>query len=167
MDRTRAAVFGLRVGHAKAGDVWKAACEDIVEGLGVSRASVWVFDADHETLVCRNLFDAARREHRSGIVLTRADHPDYFRALTNNARVVASDALGHPATRGFADGYFKESDVRSLLDFIVLHETVPVGVLCCEQSGTMREWSAADIAFLQSAAVLIGTVFLAGSAVPP
>ncbi len=161
MDRTQAAVFGLRIGHATAEDVWKAACEDIVEGIAVSRASVWAFDEGREHLVCRNLFDAGRREHQAGKVLTRAEFPAYFRAITNNAKVVASDAVNHPATRCFADGYFKEKDVRSLLDFIVLHENVPVGVLCCEQSGAQRTWTAKDLACLQSAAMLIGTVFLA------
>lgn len=159
MDRTQAAVFGLRVGHATAGDVWRAACEDIVAATGVSRASVWVFADGGGLLVCRHLFDAGRREHQSGMVLHRADHPDYFRAITNNAKVVAADALTHPATRGFAGEYFKKNDVRSLLDFIVLRENVPVGVLCCEQSGAMREWSDADLACLQAVAMLIGTVF--------
>lgn len=163
MDRTQAAVFGLRVGHATVGDVWKAACEDIVERTAVSRASVWAFADGGEKLVCLNLFDAARREHGGGMVLLHDDYPDYFRAITNNSRVVASDALTHPATRCFAGSYFKESDIRSLLDYIVLYETVAVGVLCCEQAGEMREWTPADSACLQSVAMLIGTVFLAAA----
>ncbi|PWC39253.1 hypothetical protein TSO352_03380 [Azospirillum sp. TSO35-2] len=153
-------MFGLRVGHATVEDVWKAACEDIVERIGVSRASVWAFADERERLVCLHLFDAGTRQHSRGIVLDRADYPDYFRALTNNARVVAPDARNHPATRCFAATYFQDGDVRSLLDFIVLHETVPVGVLCCEQSGAMREWTPADSACLQSVAMLVGTVFL-------
>lgn len=145
MDRTQAAVFGLRVGHALAGEVWKAVCEDIVEQTSVSRASVWAFADGREKLVCLNLFGAARREHAGGMVLLHDGYPDYFRAITNNSRVVASDALNQPATRCFAGTHFKGNDVRSLLDYIVLYENVVVGVLCCEQS----------------AAMLIGTVFLA------
>ncbi len=160
MHRTQAALFGLRLGHATVEDVWKAACEDIVAATGVSRASVWAFAEDGDRLICRNLFDGVRREHRNGAVLLRADHPAYFRAITNNAKVVASDALNHPATKGFADGYFQKDDVRSLLDFIVLNGTAPVGVLCCEQSGTIREWGQADLACLQSIAMSIGDVFL-------
>lgn len=157
MEKTQAAVFALRMGHATAGDVWKAVCETIVETLGVFRASVWIFEDGQERLVCRNLFDAASRTHRSGMILSRADHPDYFRAIANNARLVVPDALNHPATRDFADDYLRPADVRSLLDVILLHGTVPFGVLCCEQSGAIREWSGADIAFLHSLAALLGT----------
>ncbi|MCG5239341.1 GAF domain-containing protein [Azospirillum doebereinerae] len=166
MDKTRAAVFGLRVGHATTGDVWKAACEDIVEDLGVFRASVWIFEDGQDLLVCRTIFDARERTHSSGQTLARADHPDYFRAITNNARLVVPDALNHPATKGFADGYFKQAGVRSLLDVILMHDTAPFGVLCCEQSGTMREWSAADMAYLQSLAMLLGTMLPASETSP-
>ncbi|MBP2301440.1 GAF domain-containing protein [Azospirillum picis] len=159
MDRTRAAVFGLRIGHATVEDVWRAACEDIVESAAVSRAGVWAFSDDRESLTCLNLFDGGPRRHSRGTILLRTDYPDYFRAITNNARVVADDAPLHPATRCFADTYFKENDVRSLLDFIVLREAVPVGILCCEQSGWRRDWSPADSACLQAVAMLIGTVF--------
>ncbi len=157
--KTQAAVFGLRVGHTTTADIWKAACEDIVDCTGATRASVWVFDRSYQNLTCENLYDGAQRMHSPGGVLRRSDYPDYFRAITNNAKVVARDALTHPATRGFADAYFKPNDVRSLLDFIVLHENVAVGVLCCEQSGAEREWTQADVACLQGVAMLIGTAF--------
>ncbi len=156
--KTQAAVFGLRVGHSTVADVWKAACEDIVERTGATRASVWVFDSSYQRLTCGNLYDGARRMHSPGGVLLRSQCPDYFRAITNNAKVVVRDALTHPATKGFANAHFKPKDVRSLLDFIVLHENVAVGVLCCEQSGAERDWTPADVACLQGIAMLIGTV---------
>lgn len=156
--KTQAAVFGLRVGHSTVADVWKAACEDIVECTGATRASVWVFDSSYQSLTCENLYDSARKTHAPGEVLLRSQYPDYFRAITNNAKLVARDALTHPATKGFADAYFKPKDVRSLLDFIVLHENVAVGVLCCEQSGAERDWTPADVACLQGVAMLIGMV---------
>jgi GAF domain-containing protein len=156
--KTQAAVFGLRVGHSTVADVWKAACEDIVECTGATRASVWVFDRSYQNLSCVNLYDGIQKMHSLGGVLHRSDYPDYFRAITNNAKVVVRDALTHPATKGFTDVYFKPKDVRSLLDFIVLHENVAVGVLCCEQSGAARDWTPADVACLQGAAMLIGTV---------
>ncbi|MFD1623965.1 GAF domain-containing protein [Azospirillum griseum] len=158
MLKTQAAVFGLRIGHTTLSDVWKAACEDIAESTGASRTSLWVFDHAFQSLTCVNLYDRARSSHAVGGVLRRGDHPDYFRAITNNAKVIAPDALTHPATRGFSDAYFKPHDVRSLLDCIVLRETVAVGVLCCEQSGAERAWRPDDIAALQAVAMLIGTV---------
>ncbi len=158
MLKTQAAVFGLRIGHTTVADVWKAACEDIAETTGASRASVWVFGRGYQTLTCVNIYDPTQGGHAVGGVLTREAYPDYFRAITNNAKVVAPDALTHPATRGFADAYFKPHDVRSLLDCIVLNENVAVGVLCCEQSGAERGWRPEDIACLQAVSMLIGSV---------
>lgn len=156
--KTQAAVFGLRVGHTTMSDVWKAACEDIAEATGVTRTSLWVFDRSYQTLTCMNIHDARQKSHQTGGVLRRSEHPDYFRAITNNAKVIASDALTHPATRGFSDAYFRPHNVRSLLDCIVLNENVAVGVLCCEHLGEERAWTAGDVASLQAVAMLIGTV---------
>ncbi|WP_168220379.1 GAF domain-containing protein [Azospirillum thermophilum] len=97
---------------------------------------------------------AAQPRHRDGA----RGLPDYFRALGNGSRVVAPDARTHPATRGFTESYFEPNDVHSLLDMIVAAGNAPVGILCCEQCGAGREWTAADLSYAQAIAVLIGDV---------
>nr|WP_245986339.1 GAF domain-containing protein [Azospirillum thermophilum] len=71
---------------------------------------------------------------------------------------MAPDARTHPATRGFTESYFEPNDVHSLLDMIVAAGNAPVGILCCEQCGAGREWTAADLSYAQAIAVLIGDV---------
>ncbi|MCU0624079.1 MAG: GAF domain-containing protein, partial [Gemmatimonadaceae bacterium] len=77
-------------------------------------------------------------------------------AIKRDLRIVASDAATHPATSCFDEVYFTPLDIRSLLDVCIVVGGQPVAVLCCEHCGTVRPWSAEDIAYLDKMGALLG-----------
>ncbi|OYQ35591.1 hypothetical protein CHU95_07675 [Niveispirillum lacus] len=138
--------------------VFEAACRDIVEDLGVSSGSVWFFDRDGTGIECAALYDARDARLLRGTFLRSADSPQYFLALQQEGRVVADDALTHPATSCLRP-YLAQRDVRSLLDHVVFTQGKPFAVMCCEQGGRVREWSEDDALYLRQMSILLGVAF--------
>lgn len=131
-------------------------CKTIVEQVGSTRASVWSFSKTRDSITCECLYDAWGDTYANGTVLKEEDFPAYFKAVIDDLKVVAPDAWNHPATSCFNEVYFKPLDIKSLLDFVVLVNNEPVGVLCCENCGELKQWTAADMDVLHRMSALIG-----------
>lgn len=166
MEATRQAFADFRVGKASAGQLWATVCADIVRNVGSTRASVWTVNAEKDRIRCEALLDARSGEITSGIVLRQSDFPEYFAAIYESDKVIAPDAANHPATRCFEALYFAPNDIKSLLDFVVLDGRHRIGVLCCEHCGQLRQWSEADIRYLQTMAAVLGMTMKATRASP-
>lgn len=139
--------------------IFEGACRDIVNDLGVSSGSVWFFDQkDGGAIECAALFDARDARVLGGVRLREADYGAYFNALRRDRRVVAEDALNHPATMCLRN-YLVQRDTRSLLDHVVSSRAQAVAVLCCEQGGRARQWSQQDAAYLEQMAIMLGVAF--------
>jgi diguanylate cyclase (GGDEF)-like protein/PAS domain S-box-containing protein len=110
------------------------------ETLEVARVSYWSVVEEGEAIRCEALFLRDERTYESGLRLSRATFPDYFRALDVGALVVADDAHAHPATRAFSDGYLKPAGIGAMLDTPVCVRGSLVGVVCHEHVGGKRTW---------------------------
>lgn len=154
MERSRRMMASYRAGKAGLDDVYRTICQEGVETLGATRIGIWLFNeiGDAITNVCT--LDARTGEER-GVVLEEDDFPAYFRSIRDNLRVVATDAATHPATAAFDETYFAPLDIMSLLDVVVFIASSPAAVICAEHCGERREWSEADILYLEQLAVVI------------
>jgi diguanylate cyclase (GGDEF)-like protein/PAS domain S-box-containing protein len=110
------------------------------ELLHVARASFWRFDAHNLTLRCENLFIADKREHESGLLISREQAPRYFEALTRERCIAADDACMDPRTNEFARFYLTPLGIGAMLDAPVFVRGVMVGVVCHEHIGGPRHW---------------------------
>ena len=163
MDRSKAALAALKSGTAAPDDVFRAICQDITDTVGATRASVWSFKTEglKSSITSLCLHDTRDGSFSAGVTLTEDAFPEYFEAITKDLRIVAPDALTHPATSCFDEAYFTPLDIRSLLDFVVLEKGAPVAVLCCEHCSEQKPWSSADLDYLQAIATVVKFAFKA------
>ena len=133
----------------------RAITETAANALKVSRASVWLLEADRGELVCADLFESGK--HSSGLTLKASEFPGYFAALADEETLAADDALTDPRTREFGDSYLTPLRIGAMLDAPIRTGLRLVGVLCHEHVGGPRTWTATekkDAAFLGSLASL-------------
>lgn len=140
-------------------EVLRRVTELAVETLGVERMGAWLFNADRTVLAAADVYDAATRAHSSGSRLDRGDFPNYFRLLVDARVIAVRDACRDPRSAEFADIYFAPHGVVSTLDAPVRWQGAPVGVLCCEHTGTLRSWRDDEISFIASLADAVSLAF--------
>lgn len=157
MKLSKEAFQELRNGQLAVSDFWNVVCQEITDNIGSSRASLWTFDAKRESIYCEALYDARDGRFSYGTVLRAKDFPSYFAAILQEAQVVAPDARKHPSTSCFNQLYFEPNDIHSLLDFILIDGVTPIGVLCCEHCGDVKQWTDGDVRYLQAIASILGS----------
>lgn len=126
--------------------------------LDVERIGLWFFDESRSSIVAENVYVATENLHRGAADLTAADYPRYFAALEESRTIAAHDARTDSRTSEFNRTYSNPLDVRSMLDVPIRREGRVIGVLCNEQVGRDRVWSADDQEFAASLADLVGTM---------
>src|SRR5262249_51593069 len=114
--------------------------ETAADVLGVSRASVYTYDADRNQIVCQDLYRRGEQTHESGLVQSAADYPLYFAALKSERPMAAQDASRDPRTREFDVSYLDPHGIRSMLDVPVVSVGRMVGLLRLEQVGESHAW---------------------------
>ncbi|MBS4047687.1 MAG: PAS domain-containing protein [Alphaproteobacteria bacterium] len=139
--------------------LFEAVCRQAVRETDSTRASIWYFESDG-SLTCQCLFDSRDGTVSAGVTLPHAMYAPYLDAIRTNGIVMAPHARQHPATACFNDVYFPANDIHALLDFLVTdRDGQPAAVLCCEQCGSPRNWSPADVAALQTLALRLSDTF--------
>ncbi len=146
---------------ASAYSVFKAACQDVSAKTGSNRVSIWNMDEKESFIKCACYFNADDETYTNGQILYAIDHPNYFKTIVEDNVIIAPDASAHPATAELTDPYFRENDIYSLLDFILHKDFRPIGVICCENAGTRREWTNDDVNYLRTVSTLISFYFFA------
>ncbi len=121
--------------------------EGAAHTLNVSRVSIWRYNSDRSAIRCVDLYEWEEGRHSSGLELSAATHPAYFRALAELEMIVADDAATDPSTSEFAQEYFHSQDIRSMLDVPIVVGGFRTGVLCLEHVRTRREWTADEKTF--------------------
>ncbi len=134
----------------------EALCRLLRGSFGVSRASLWGFtgDGDKRSLHCVGLASTGAAFHASGAVLHASEFGLYFEQLLSRGVYVAHDVMQEPALAGLAT-YFARTGVRSLLDTSFQINGRPFGVVCLEETGRVRTWTAQEAAALRQAASTI------------
>lgn len=119
--------------------------------LGLKRASVWLFPPERDRINCEWLHDKEHPGRNSCIPqngwefnLFRSDHPDYFRAITEERVIAVDDARNDVRTRSFDREYLSVQNINAMLDAPIFDGDQLSGVVCLE-SDVRREWSVPDI----------------------
>jgi GAF domain-containing protein len=159
MQASRAALAQLRKGAITAVDLQRTICRDIVQNVGSTRASIWLFNPLKDQITCAMLFDSRTGGFHTGAVLKADDFPDYFKAIERDLEIVAPDAANHPATKCFDEVYFVPNDIHSLLDHVVMQNEQPYAVQCCEHCGEIKNWSSDNIEYLHQMSSLLTWAF--------
>jgi PAS domain S-box-containing protein len=121
--------------------------EGAAQTLSVSRVSIWRYNSDRSAIKCVDLFEWEDGRHTSGMEISAATHPAYFRALREMEMIVADDAATDPSTSEFVEGYLRHHGIQSMLDVPIVVGGFRTGVLCLEHVRTQREWTADEKTF--------------------
>lgn len=108
-----------------------------------NRVSLWLFNKDYSALNCLACLDE-NNDVLSGTVLYTENSPAYFNYILTNQVLDASDARNNEVTKPFSHSYFEPLNIYSLLDYIYILDSKPLGVICCESVGSKVTWSHAD-----------------------
>ncbi|HSB62408.1 MAG TPA: GAF domain-containing protein, partial [Vicinamibacteria bacterium] len=136
--------------------------EVAADTLGVSRASVWLYDDARTSVRCRDLYDREAGRHEREMVLLASEYPAYFRSLAQERSIAARDAHAHPATREFSAGYLTPLGIHAMLDAPIFVAGKMVGVVCHEHRGAPRDWQVEDEQFAASIADMVALALEAG-----
>lgn len=108
-----------------------------------NRVSLWLFNKDYSALNCLACLDE-NDVVSNGTVLYTENSPAYFNYILTNQVLDASDARNNDVTKPFSHSYFEPLNIYSLLDYIYILDSKPLGVICCESVGSKVTWSHVD-----------------------
>ncbi len=133
---------------------YEKVCAEVAGKLAVNRVSVWLFGKDKNTLSRVHLY-CPESKLPGQAEIHRRNYPVYFNAIETKPYIMADNVNHNPDTLEFANNYFTQLDILSMLDCPIRSGGKTIGVLCCEQMGKSCEWRVEDALFLQSAADLL------------
>lgn len=130
---------------------FRAICQSAANSLPVSRVSIW-FLKDHNNKLTRQYLVDADKVSYECVVLERSDFPHYFNALESKPFIMAPHAREHPDTIEFTDPYLKPLEIYSMLDCPIIVDQKTIGVICCENQKSVKDFNSEDALFVQSLA---------------
>ncbi|HJZ59756.1 MAG TPA: ATP-binding protein [Gemmataceae bacterium] len=136
-------------------EVFRRVCEAAADALRVERVGIWLLVHNDKTLRCVNLFERSKRQHSKGATLQVGDFPGYFRAVAGLPALPTVCAREDPRTADLRDAYLEPLGISSMLDAPLIRDGRMIGVVCHEQVGPPREWTAADRDYARSVADLV------------
>ena len=157
-----AAFYGGKTSRDEA----RSAVIDVIFGrLRCSRVSLSRFDGDSGALsllcfaskVADGVLDTSTSE------LREPEYRDYFDGLVGNGMYVSVDAMSDPGLQPMRESYLIPHNVRSLLDAAFMVNGRAYGMVCCEQTDTIRRWRPDEIAALRSLVAKLA-LLMAGAA---
>jgi len=128
-------------------DALKQATKISAQTLKVERASIWLYKDDESKLECISMYSSKEALYIEGGILEIDKYPSYFHSLTKGDPLVINDTLTHEATIEFTKDYLIPFNIKSMLDYPIMHAGKLVGVFCNEHTKEIREWTEEDLSF--------------------
>lgn len=116
--------------------------------LQIERVGVWLFMDEGSAIVCKDVYSLNEKVHQEGMIIKKADYPRYFEALMEGKIINAQDAMHDPRTSEFSEHYLKPQAIFSMMDMPIAHNGEIIGVVCCENVGSLRSWKAEEQEFM-------------------
>jgi GAF domain-containing protein len=123
--------------------------------MNVERVSIWMYSEDRSSIKSMDLYEQQSGRHSLGEVLTEADFPAYFSALSDDRVVNADDAHHDPRTIEFSRNHLIPHRIVSMLDVPIRFGGQTIGVICLEHIGKSRHWSSEEIIYAGSLGDLV------------
>jgi GAF domain-containing protein len=137
----------------------QAVTAHVLQQIRCSEVSIWHFTGPvgQRRLVCVAANSQADGWHqRPYDDLLESQFGDYFDELSRTRIVRADNAWTDPRLAGFRDTLVAR-DVRALLDVSFAVNGHVHGVICCEQAGHTRTWTAPETQWLRRFATALST----------
>ena len=124
-----------------------AVIQVIFDRIHCSRVSLWRFEGEPGALrlLCfasQAAGDELDTEERR---LTAAEYRDYFNELINTGMYVSHDAWADPRLQPMRQNYLVPNHVMAMLDATFLVNGRAYGMVCCEQTDALRNWTASEV----------------------
>ena len=135
---------------------YREAVAIISRALEVERVSLWFYDFDKISIECHYIFrlsDGVVDETK--VRLSEIDYPCYFAAIKTAESIIANNAILHPATHEFKDGYLIPLNIFSMLDVPLRFGSEVTGVICCEHINNERQWTDDEHNFVITASIFL------------
>ncbi|HEX8791083.1 MAG TPA: GAF domain-containing sensor histidine kinase [Polyangiaceae bacterium] len=143
---------------------WEAAIRRIVkldaELLEVERVNFWSFHEETASIHCEAGYVASLHTFEHGATLCEPQLPEYFAAMRAERVINMSDVRTDPRCRGLRE-YCSARTIASMLDVPVWVQGRLAGVLCHEQVGPLRRWSAREEDFATCVSQIISSAIAA------
>lgn len=129
-------------------------CQLVAEGLQVRKVSLWRMDERDDALNLLHVRDSSLPSPHDDTanafpkVLSKAQYSGYFSALEAE-RVLAIDDVSEVDDNLLFQGTFNDG-IKAILDSPVRMSGKIVGVICCTECNSPREWADDELAFLTS-----------------
>lgn len=124
----------------------KILTKQITETIDTDRCSLWLYNGDRTSIICKQLYVKAEDKWYDNIELFRKDFESYFNHLDIDPIIVANNAEKHKATSCFLKTYLKPLNIKSMLDVPILYRGEVIGVFCIE-GHKVREWDTLEVNF--------------------
>jgi len=131
------------------------ALEICSRALGVGRVGVWLLDPSIPGLRCVHLHDTEDPSATPGQVLQETNLGAYAASIAARNYIASRDVRLDPQTVDLVAHYFAAHNIVSTLDVPFYRDGEVLGVICHEQRGTPRDWTATEAAFVQCVAEIV------------
>jgi PAS domain S-box-containing protein len=122
-------------------------------GLNINRVSFWENKNTHIKLF--NGYILNEDKNYSGSILNNEDYPIYIENLQNEPIIIATDAINSDIFIELKGNYFKQFNIKSLIDIPIHSSGKLIGVCCYEATETIKEWTNEDINFARTVTEII------------
>ena len=128
-------------------DAMQAATELISHTLTVERVGIWLYNPTQTSLGCHDQY-IQNSVHSSGEVFFKKELPIYFKKMDMGHRLSISNSRINHATQEFTQAYLIPNNIYSTLDVPIFRNRETIGVINCDHTGYIREWSDAEQDFV-------------------
>ncbi|MFY7992664.1 MAG: ATP-binding protein [Bacteriovoracaceae bacterium] len=133
-------------------------CREIAVTLEVSIVGIWLFNQDKTAIKSYCSYETDLDLFTSGLEIKKNQVPLYFDYLGMERILSVGNTFVDPVTSEFVESYMKPLNIHALIDAPIYFDGDMVGILCCEQKKSTREWTAYDKYFVISCADFIGRI---------
>jgi len=127
------------------------------QSFGCSRVGLWRLvglDGGH-VMRCLAKHEEGTGHSPGGEEIHEHEYQAYMSRLVADGAYVSSDTWNDPVLASMREVYLVPANTRSMMDAAFTLNGRTFGVVCCEQIGTQRAWTTAEITRLKRCAALI------------
>ncbi|MGR3811640.1 PAS domain S-box protein [Jiulongibacter sp. NS-SX5] len=132
-------------------EVFEYFTKAVAEALNIERVSVWYYTT--EAIELKKLYSSSNDTHSKGGFILKTEAPRYFEAIESGfLSIEVEDALTDLVLSDFKESYLIPNKIGALLDLPLRLAGQFTGVLCCEHTGSKREWTNEEVSFTRMVA---------------
>ena len=136
----------------------KLLTKEVTISTDTDRCSIWLYNEDKSSIICKQLYVKAEDKWYSDIALHKKDYEPYFNALIVDPIIIAKDARTHQSTRCFTESYLIPLGINSMLDVPIYYKGKVIGVICIESFET-KEWHKVEVNFAEMLSSLFAFMY--------